>query len=176
MSYTKIKAPDHAMVVEKKVEPGDLAWPGRPLLLIQQPQLLQIEARIPESLRQKIKLAQQLNVEVDAIQYQQTGIVSEIIPSADPMSRTFLIKVKIPFQNGLYTGMFGKVLLPLEEQESILIPKQALQRVGQFTAVYVDINHQWMRRFVMLGKTLGDQVEVLSGIGPGDHIAIFKEN
>ena len=176
-SYTRICASSAGVVVEKKVEPGDLSWPGKPLLIIDKPQLLQLEARVPESLRQRVTLHQRFPVVVDAIGYRQKGEVTEIVPYADPWSRTFIVKLAIPFQSGIYPGMFGKLFIGLPAVSVLLVPAAAVQPIGQFTSVYVEEQpQQWVRRFITLGQRYGDQIEVLSGVNSGEKVAIFKED
>ncbi len=176
LGYTKIYAPDSAVVAEKHIEPGDLAWPGKTLLVLHKPQELQLEAKIPESLRARIVLNQKYAISIDSIGYKGEGEAIEAIPSADPVSRTFLIKLKIPYNEGMYPGMFGKMFVELAATERILIPAGCILRVGQFTSVYVkSSSEKWSRRFVTLGKTHGNQIEVLSGLNPEETIALLRE-
>lgn len=176
LGYTKIYAPDSSVVAEKHVEPGDLAWPGKTLLVLHKPQELQLEARIPESLRGRIVLNQKYTISIDSIGYKGEGEAIEAIPSADPVSRTFLVKLKISHQEGMYPGMFGKMFVELAATERIFIPTSCIMRIGQFTSVYAKSSSQkWSKRFVTLGKTRGSQIEVLSGLNPGENIALLRE-
>ena len=66
--------------------------------------------------------------------------------------------------------MFGRLMIPLEEERLLLIPRQAIQRVGQLTMVMVVRDGQVTRRTVQLGRLQGDQVEVLSGLQAGEQL------
>lgn len=176
LGYTIIKAPDNAVIIGKKIEPGNLAWPGKPLLILHKPKLLQLEAKVRESLRSKIITGRKYRIEIDSGRYSEFGTVTEIMPFADPMSRTFIVKLAIPYKKGIYPGMFGKLFIPLEEKKMILLPATAIKRIGQFNVVYVYKNKIWVRRYITLGEKYGKSVEILSGLNPGEKVAIFKEN
>ena len=90
----------------------------------------------------------------------------------DPATRTFLVKVALPPLEGLYPGMFGKLLVPVQEHEVVLIPWSAVRRVGQLELVAVKDNENWRTRYIKTGKSTGTGVEVLAGLVGGEIIGI----
>jgi hypothetical protein len=97
-------------------------------------------------------------------------MVSEIVPEAEASSRAFQVKVTGPCPTGIYSGMFGRILIPLAEETILVVPRTAVQRVGQLELVDVAENGQALRRAIRTGRDFDDEVEVLSGLREGEHV------
>ena len=113
-----------------------------------------------ESVRQKLSL----DVLVTSLDRKVQGSVEEIVPFADPVSRTFLVKVALPPQEDLYPGMFGRLLIPIGTRRTVLVPRACWQRVGQLDTVVVKDGEDWRRIYVKTGQVQGESVEVLAGL------------
>ncbi len=172
MNYSRIRAPMSGTVVEHYAEAGDMASPGQPLLKLFNPGQMRIEATVRESLIQYVQLGAELNAEIDAIGGKLTAVVEEIVPSADPTSRTFVLKARLSNATGMFPGMFARLSIPVAEVEGIWVPANAVQRAGQLSFVYVRSAGEDQRRFVRLGKTAADLVEIRSGLASGEAIVI----
>jgi RND family efflux transporter MFP subunit len=172
LGYTKVTAPEAGQIAKRLVEPGDLAQPGKPLVVLQMPEALRLEAHVREGLIQRVLPGSRLRVNVDAVETTLDGTVEELIPSADPSTRTFLVKVGIPAVPGLYPGMFGRLLIPLEERKTVVVPLNAIQRIGQMTVVKIRQQGQWVHCFVRTGETLDGKIAILSGLEGNEEIAI----
>jgi len=168
LSYTKVLAPEAGQVVQRLIEPGDLALPGRPLVILQTGGVLRLEAMVREGLIQKVRLRQELKVEVPALGQTVPGVVDEIMPSADPQTRSFLVKAVLPHKAGLYSGMFGRLMIPVGEQQVVVAPAAAVKRVGQLEMVLVKRDQTWHRVHVTTGRARDGQVEILSGLAGGE--------
>ena len=173
LGYTTIRAPESGEVLKRLVEPGDLAAPGKPLLILETSGAFRLEAYVREGLIRKIQPDSKLHVAIGALDQTTDAIVEEIIPYADPATRTFLVKVSLPRLNGLYPGMFGKLLVPVQEHEVVLIPRKAVRRVGQLELVDVKSEEKWSTRYIKTGRQMDDQVEVLAGLTGGEILGIF---
>lgn len=171
-AYTEIRSDAHGQVVERLAEPGDMAFPGKPLLLLQTRGVLRLEAMVPESFIHRITLGETLEVLIKAVKQSLSGSVSEIVPSADPATRSFLVKVDLPVTKGLYPGMFGRLLIPVGEISVVWIPEDALERVGQLEMVRVKSGEEWHRIYVTTGRFFDNRVEVLSGLNGGETVAL----
>jgi len=171
-AYTEIRSDADGQVVERLAEPGDMAFPGKPLLLLQTRGVLRLEAMVPESFIQRITLGETLEVLIKAVKQSLSGSVSEIVPSADPGTRSFLVKVDLPETKGLYPGMFGRLLVPVGEISMVWIPEDALERVGQLKMVRVKSKEEWHRIYVTTGRFFDSRVEVLSGLNGGEMVAL----
>jgi len=172
MGFTKVRAPFDGVVISKLAEPGAMAAPGLPLLVVEDPSRFRLEAQVDERKIGAVKLGESAPVVIDALGDQPVeGKVVQIVPAADPSSRTFTVKVDLPLNPQIRSGLFGRVRFPKGEREAIAIPKAVVLSRGQMQAVYVVGSDQLASlRFVTLGAPSGDQVEVLSGLQSGDRI------
>jgi multidrug efflux pump subunit AcrA (membrane-fusion protein) len=111
-------------------------------------------------------------VQIESFNKQCLGTISEIVPEAESSSRAFQVKVTGPCPDGVYSGMFGRILIPLDEEQVLVIPRQAVQSVGQLDLVNVATHDAVSRRAVRLGRTIGQDVEVLSGLSEGEQVHV----
>jgi RND family efflux transporter MFP subunit len=167
--YATIAAPITGVVALKAVEPGDIAWPGKTLLELIDPEALRVEAQVREGLIRHVEKGVEYEVEVPAAGKVLRGQVAEICPTADPLTRTFRVRVDIDAESGVRPGMFGRLRIPVGPREIVRIPAATVTRTGQLTTVRVDEAGRTSRRAVTLGRDLGDGfVEVLSGLAGGE--------
>jgi len=171
-SYVELLAPFEGVVTRKWAEVGDLAVPGKPLVTLEDPSALQLEADVPEAIRSRIQAGARLAVRFEGSN-ELTGAVSEIAPVADPISRTVRMKLELPPGPGLSSGQFGRLLVPVGEAESLRVPAAAVVQRGQLEIVFVVANQRAQLRLVKTGKRVGDQIEILSGLHAGD-LAVVK--
>ncbi|MEQ8787822.1 MAG: efflux RND transporter periplasmic adaptor subunit [Pirellulaceae bacterium] len=174
LDYATIRAPFSGIVVDKQVESGDTVTPGQVLLTLYDPTRMQMVASVRESLAQKLEVGQTVPAELEALGHQCQATVSEIVPQAEAASRSFAVKVTGPCPPGVYSGMFGRLMLPLEDEELIVVPAAAVRRVGQLTMVDVAEDGSRQRRHVQLGRRIDDDYEVLSGLRPGEKVVLWK--
>lgn len=181
LRYTSIKAPYNGVITKKYVNEGDLASPGMPLVAIEKQNGFKVMARIPETEISKIKKNDPVLVQINALENEKiSGYVAEVNPSSQYTGNQFEAKIVLKptsEQKGrLYSGMYANVLVEKEGMPSIIIPENVLIRKGQLTGIYtVSQSGTAMLRWVRLGKTIGDQVEILSGLSDGEkYIISFK--
>lgn len=172
MGFMKVRAPFDGLVTAKLAEPGAMGVPGVPLLVVEDPSSFRLEAQVDESKIGAVKLGENVSIVIDALGDKTIeGKVVQIVPAADPSSRTFTVKMDLPSDPQIRSGLFGRVRFPKGQRETIAIPKSAVLNRGQLQAVYVVGSDRLASlRFVTLGATSGDQVEVLSGLQNGDRI------
>lgn len=177
MAYTNITAPFSGVVTQKMVDEGSMANPGHPLLVIEQAGDLQITASVPEEYLGAVKVGDQVRVELKSLQRTVSGRVAELSPSAAQTGGQYAMKVALASQDkqGLLAGMYASVLIPntahstpastAQSNPRILVPSSTIVRRDQLTGVYVlSADQRVYLRWVRLGKTVGDQVEVISGL------------
>jgi len=175
LSYSTLTAPISGRIVERYADPGDTARQGEALLRMYDPDTLRLEASVRESVASKLTRGQSLNARVDALDEEFEAVVDEIVPSADPGSRSFLVKVALKGSSGLYPGMFGRLLIPIGQTNKIYIPLRAVTQVGQLHFVIVKTEQGPVRRYVRLGPHAGtDRVQVISGLAVGENILVSE--
>ncbi len=172
MGFTNIRAPFDGLVIAKLVDPGAMAAPGVPLLIVEDPSHFRLEATVDESKMGAVRLGQAAPVVIDALGDQAiTGKVVQIVPAADPASRTFTVKIDLPSNPQIRSGLFGRARFPRGQRESVVIPQTAVVQRGQLQGVYVMGKDQLASlRYVTLGAPSAHQVEVLSGLQSGDQV------
>lgn len=169
--YTKIIAPISGIITTKQADLGATVFPGQPLMTIEDSNTYQLELAIPESYAGKVTPGTKVQITLDAFQKSIPATIAELVPTADPGSRTFTAKVNLAVK-GLSSGMFGRGSIAIGSSvQGILVPKLAVFERGALTAVWaVDKDNIARMRLVLLGKPTGDQVEILSGLSSGDRI------
>ncbi len=172
MGFTKVRAPFDGVVITRLAEPGAMATPGVPLLTVEDPSRFRLEAQVDESKIGAVKLGESVPVVIDALGDQPIeGKVAQIVPAADPSSRSFTVKIDLPSNPQIRSGLFGRAQFPRGQREAIEIPRSAVLSRGQLQGVYVVGSDQLASlRYVTLGRASGGQVEVLSGLQNGDRI------
>jgi len=168
LDWATIRSPINGIVIDKKVDVGDMVTPGQMLATLFDPKRMQLVASVRESLALRLKVGQPIEVQIENFNKRCTGTISEIVPEAESSSRAFQVKVTGPCPEGVYSGTFGRILIPLDEEQVLVVPRQAVESVGQLQLVNLAIDGAVSRRAVRLGRTIGDDVEVLSGLREGE--------
>lgn len=172
LSYARVVSPASLVVARKLAEAGDLASPGRPLLELEDPAALRLEAEVPEALIGRIQTGARLAVTVGVLAQPVEGTVAEIAPSADLGSRTFRVKLDLPATPGLMAGTFARLSVPLDEAPSLRVPATAVVVRGQMEVVFVATNQTARLRLVKTGRRFGSEVELVSGVSAGEQVVI----
>lgn len=172
LSDTAITAPFDGIITRKLADAGDLARPGKPLLEMEDPGVLRLEAEVPEALIGRFEPGARLPVSIVSAGRDLEGVVTEIAPTADPASRTFLVKLALPLMPGLRAGEFGRALVPVGETSVLRVPITAVVQRGQMELVFVVTNRQAQLRLVKTGKRVGNDVELVAGVNAGEQVVI----
>ncbi len=146
--------------------------PGKALLEMESPAALRFEADVPEALIDHVKLGDPLNIQLNAGTDLLAAKVAEIAPVADPASRTFLVKLDLPHEDGVRAGQFGRVRVPIGMSETPLVPAAAITTHGQMEYVSVVSEGRAHQRIVRTGKWLKGEVELLSGVDEGEAVVV----
>ena len=170
LGYTHIVAPFDGLVTEKKADVGTLASPGMPIFTVEDLRRYRLEATVNETDLRYVRQGQPMSVSIDALGDRELkGKVIEIVPAADPASRSFLVKVELPSDPALRSGLFGRAQFMRGERTTLLIPRTAVVERGQLQGIYVlDQNRIAGMRYITLGKPSAQQVEVLAGLQSGE--------
>ena len=171
LNQTSVASPYEGIITDKTAEVGMLASPGIPLVAVEEQGSYRLEAQVGASQIQSVQLGNQVPVSIDAIDGELTGSVVEIVPAADPRSRTFTVKVQLPAHAGVRSGLYGKARFSTGKIELIAVSKGALLSPGELKGVFV-VDGEGIAHFrlVTTGRTYGERVEILSGLKPGDQV------
>lgn len=183
LDWSVVRSPIDGTVIDKQVDVGDMVTPGKLLVTLYDPTQMQLVANVRESLTDKLTVGQEIGVRIDTLNKMCSGRISEKVPQAQASSRAFQVKVTGPCPDGIYSGMFGRILIPLGEETVTVIPLRAVRKVGQLELVEVVEQDRVIQRAIRTGRELGnvtakdgrtlqDQVEVLSGLRAGEQISV----
>lgn len=179
-AYSNISAPFSGIVTSKNVEAGNMANPGVPLISIETPGNFEVMAMVPETEISDIKSGSTVDVVVKSINKTLKGKVKEVSTSAKNTGGQYLVKIDLDKTDAnILSGMFTTVQFPVERKAKtsmVLIPNEAIVTNGQLSGVYtVSSSNTAMLRWLRLGRTFGDQVEVLSGLNTDEAYIVSAE-
>jgi RND family efflux transporter MFP subunit len=143
-----------------------------PLFTIEDTRVYRLEVMVDESEMHLIRIGEAAPVTIDALGNTQfSGKVTQIVPAAEAASRSFLVKIALPADARLRSGSFGRAHFPRGERQTLQIPRTSVVQRGQLQGVYViDANQIAGLRYVTLGNSAGEMVEVLAGLQDGDKL------
>ena len=179
-AYVNITAPFDGVITGKFIKKGNMANPGMPLIAMEMPTGFEVMASVPESEISKITQDVPVTVLVKSIDKSVKGKVTEISSSAKNTGGQYMVKVALE-QTAvpILSGMFVTVQFPLEAQEKtemVLVPQEAIVTNGQLSGVYtVSESNTALLRWLRLGRTFGNQVEVLSGLSSNESFIVSAD-
>jgi len=179
-AYSNITAPFSGTVTSKNVEAGNMANPGIPLISIETPGNFEVMTMVPETEISAIKKGTIVSVLVKSINKTLKGKVAELSTSAKNTGGQYLVKIDLDKTDAnILSGMFTTVQFPIERKATskmVLIPTEAIVTNGQLSGVYtVSQSNTAMLRWLRLGRTFGNQVEVLSGLNSDESYIVSAE-
>jgi RND family efflux transporter MFP subunit len=172
LGYTQIRAPFAGVVTEKKTDAGTLASPGMALFTVEDTRRYRLEANLDENNVRLARAGESVSVVLDSLDNAVLqGKIAQVVPAADPASRSFLVKIDLPADARLRSGLFGRARFARGKRSAIFIPQSAIVERGQLRGVYaIDANRIAQLHYVTLGQVSEKQVEALSGLQDGEKI------
>jgi RND family efflux transporter MFP subunit len=140
--------------------------------LLESPGALRLEASVPEVIAKLLHSGDVLSAQLDALSAPVTATVSELSPSADPVSRTVLVKLDLPNIPELRSGMFGRLTVNTGAKRAISVPSAAVLRRGQMELVFVVQDHKAQLRIVRTSPAPDGSTQVLSGLEDGELVVV----
>lgn len=172
--YADVRSPVAGVVVEKRVEAGDMAAPGAPMFTVEDLSRVKIAVQVPEGAVIRIARGDRATAWFDALGGATEAVVDRVVPSADRASRTFVVELVVPNADGrLQSGMFARVRFESGVRDALRVPSAAVVRRGQLEGVFVVGDDARARlRWVQLRPAANaeDGREVLSGLAAGERI------
>lgn len=173
LDYTVIEAPYSGVVLERHVQLGESVQPGQPLMTGFSLDQLRAVANVPQRLIAAVRRHAQARVilpdgrDIDVARL-------TFFPYADPDSNVFKVRVHLPDNTeDVYPGMFVKVAFAIGEREQLTVPREALLRRSELTAVYVIEDGAIRLRQVRAGSVVADdRIEILAGLDAGERVAL----
>jgi RND family efflux transporter MFP subunit len=141
-----------------------------PLLTVERAGAHRLEVAVEESRLPFLHVGDGVSVSLDALNRQIGARISEIVPAVDSASRSFIVKIDLPAEGALRSGLFGRAAFDIGRRSVLTVPSSAVVERGQLQSVFVVENGRAHNRLVTLGETRGDLREVLSGLAAGETV------
>ncbi|MHB1291816.1 MAG: efflux RND transporter periplasmic adaptor subunit [Sulfuricella sp.] len=171
MKYATVVAPFAGVITQKMAHAGDLASPGRPVLVLENLAMLRVQTRVAHDVFSRLKVGSDVAIQVDGQGGDAAGKVASLVPAADPVTHSYLVKIDLPQGHGLRSGGFVQVAFPLGAREGIRVPGSAiLERAGITGVFVVDAQGVAQYRMVRTGAATGGNVEIQAGLNPGERV------
>lgn len=178
LTYANVVAPFSGVVTQKLADEGSLANPGMPIVTIEQGGSLQVTAMVPETEIAALKVGDIANVSVDAANKRFQSKLIQINPSSQFTGGQYIVKLNIPAADAktLLAGMYANIKIEskvanvkMDTTHTVMIPTSVLIQRDQLVGVYtVSAQNTAILRWLRIGKTVGDKVEVLSGLAKNE--------
>lgn len=173
-SYTRIVAPFTGIVSRRMADAGSTAMPGMPLFVVEDTSRFQLRLQLEASSAAAARTGAVARVRLDALPGRDLeGRVVEVEGGADPASHTIGVRLELPADASIRSGLFGRAWFRNGERRALLLPQSAVIRRGQLAGVYVLDSSGVLRwRVVTLGQTSPEgSIELLAGLGAGEKFA-----
>ncbi len=171
----QIPAPFDGQVVDRLIEVGDMAAPGRPLLRVEDATSLRLHVSLAETQAALAQPGDSVEVTVPSLPGRAwTGTVAEVVPAVDPATRTQLVKIDLPQDAALRSGLFARARFAVGTRQALSVPAAALVRRGGLTGVFIAADGRAAFRLVEVVEAPAGAatVEVLSGLLGGEQIVV----
>jgi RND family efflux transporter MFP subunit len=169
-AYANIVAPFNGIVTNTFIKEGDMANPGMPLVSIEGAKAYEVVAGVTENDINKIKEGMEVSVFLKSKNTTLKGKVTEVSLSSRNTGGQFLVKVSLDkTDEKILPGMYATIQFPVANDASntdkILVPAETIITKGDLKGLYTISNQNTaVLRWVRLGRTYGDKVEILSGL------------
>ncbi len=179
MSYSDVRAPFDGVIYSKKISNGQLVGPGQELMVLYNPDQLQVQVQVDDAAYYQLKLGQSVPVEYagsDQRPRRVEAVAVNLVAASNPMTHTHTVKLLLPADTGAKGGEYARVMVPVEKRPAVLVPRSAVHDRAGITGVFVvsrDGTAQF--RMVTLGERRGERVVVLSGLFSGDRLILSAD-
>jgi len=172
LAYSVIKSPVDGFVVAKMMNAGDTAAPGMPLLKVSDTKNLRVSAIVKEGDLPHVTEGIACTVRIDALEKDLDGKVAEVVPVADPATRSSEVKVSVPVTEGLRPGMFARANIPSGTRMALTVPVSAIVKQESVDGVYIVIDGVVAFQPVRTGDIKDGRIEVVSGLEGGESLVV----
>jgi RND family efflux transporter MFP subunit len=172
LNYANVKAPFAGVIVDKMAVAGDLASPGKPIVVIENTASLIVQTEVAGDLFAVLKMGDEATVLVEGQSGPLVGTVYTLVSSANPKTRTHTVKLSLPVINDVNSGTFARVSFKRGIRHTMMVPKSAVVNRAGIEGVFVNNNGKAFFRMVRTGLEIGDKVEIQAGLVLGEQIVV----
>jgi len=177
---TDLHSPIDGIVTSRTFDAKNIFGGAQPILTVMQMSPVKVMVNISEIYFPQVKTGMEVRVRLDVYPDRHfTGRINIIFPTIDQLSRTFRAEVTIANSDmAIRPGMFARVELNFGTLDHVVVPDLAIIKQPGTNTRYVFIveNGQARRREVELGRLIGVQYEVISGIKTGAQVVVAGQS
>lgn len=171
LGYTELTSPLSGVVIDTLRDPGGLVMPGAPVMLLYDPERLEVVVPVPARLAGICETGRDVDCEIEALGITLPGVVRTRVRRVDPATRTVMVKLEITPPDGALPGMYVRVRLEDRPEKTVVVPASAVGSLRGMRYVRgVSSGGRVDKRLVRPGRRVGDRVEILAGLEPGDRV------
>lgn len=170
-----IYTPLSGIVIEKMVQQGQYVNTGDALFNIADLSTVWVEVEVYENEFPNIHIGQQVEIRSQSFPGKPfTGRISFIYPFLDPKTRTVKARVEMPNPGmKLKPDMFVNAIIKIPLVSAIVVPVTAVMDTGKRQVVWMESSPGMFEpRDVQVGQQTDDKIQILSGLKPGDKVAV----
>ncbi len=175
LSYTEVRAPFDGSVSRIYFDEGSLSAPGMPLIELQGNGGFEVAVSVPESLVGNLEIGSAYGVVLPSSSGHFEAVLKEVSSGFDVSSRTVAARFSLPVDAPARSGQFAKLELLGAARSAIVVPANAVSRVGQMERVFVERNGSAELRLVKTGASYDAKVEIVSGLDAGESVVVKSE-
>lgn len=176
LDYAKIRAPFSGTITSRNVDPGQLAFPGKPLLMLQSGGHRQVQVQVNDQAYATLKPDENVSVtytDFNGKQHTFAGPVERMVAAADPVTHTHMVKIGVPEDVDLRSGNYVSVAIKVAVKQGVELPPSAVHHRAGLTGVFVvdKAGRAWFR-LVRTGAVNADGQVILAGLDPGERVVV----
>jgi RND family efflux transporter MFP subunit len=173
-SYAVLTAPFDGVVADRMADPGSLASPGVPLLVLEQIGRPRLEVRVDDAAATRIAVGQAIDVRLDAADPTRWVAANVVeVGRPDAASHSVLVKLELPEGTTARTGSFGRARVMVEARRTLVVPSSSVLHRASLSFVFVvDAAKQAHLRPVVTGVVDRDRTEILTGATRGERVVV----
>lgn len=176
LTYVKITAPFAGTITSRMVDPGQMAYPSAPLMVLQGSGQKQVETQLNNQSFATLKMGEMLTVrytDFNGKKHQFSGPVQRMVDATDPISHTHTVKIGVPEDIDIRSGNYVEVTVDVSHEPGLTVPISALHNRGGLIGVFiVDTKNRAWFRMVRPGQSIGDRRVILAGLQPGERVVV----
>jgi membrane fusion protein (multidrug efflux system) len=167
-----IPAPFDGLVEERRVAPGSFVQIGMPIVTLVRGNPLHFRGRIPERYSRRLRVGQEVRLEVEGVAQPRVAHVTRISPTLDPLSRSLLFEARVDNADGrLWAGIFAEAEVIIDsDAATIVVPESALAEFAGVEKVWKVVDGSAREQIVLTGERRDGRIEIVDGLAAGDVI------
>jgi RND family efflux transporter MFP subunit len=176
VSDVVVVSPAEGVVTSRAINPGQVVTAGQDLFVVADLSTVWAVGEVYEHDMARVRQGAEAEVAASALpDAELRGRISYIDPRVDAVARTAKVRLELANpRKALRFGMYVTMRLSLGGGDPVmLVPRSAVQPLGETSVVYLpsaEGEGRFVERAVTLGAVVGDSVQVLKGLKPGDRV------